>query len=116
MVNEAKELLPLLIEKRRDDFAVHDTAALVYMRAGDLKNAEDHMKKALDLVKRGDYAWLEVYLNAAETQMRLGNFKEARESLALVMKTQDRSADIDARARDLQNELVRREREQQRWF
>jgi tetratricopeptide (TPR) repeat protein len=116
MVNEAKELLPLLIEKRRDDFAVHDTAALVYMRAGDLKNAEEHMKKALDLVKRGDYAWLEVYLNAAETQMRLGKLKEARESLALVMKTQDRSADIDARARDLQNELVRREREQQRWF
>lgn len=115
-VNEAKALLPGLIEKRRDDFAVHDTAALVYMRAGDLKSAEEHMRKALEFVKRGDYAWLEVYLNAAETQMRLGKFKEARESLGLVMKTADRTPDIDSRARDLQNELTRREREQQRWF
>jgi predicted Zn-dependent protease len=113
---EAKALLPRLIEKGRDDFAVNDTAALVYLRAGDLKRAEEHMRKALTYVKSGDYAWLEVYLNAAEMQIRLGKFKEARESLGLVMKTAERSADVDARARDLQNELTRREREQQRWF
>jgi hypothetical protein len=74
------------------------------------------MRKALAYVKSGDYAWLEVYLNAAEMQMRLGNLKEARESLGLVMKAAERSADLDIRARNLQNELTRREREQQSWF
>jgi len=115
-VADAKALLPSLITKGRDDFAVNDTAALVYMRAGDLKSAEEHMRRALTYVKSGDYAWLEVYLNAAEMQMRLGKFKDARESLGIVMKTAVRSADVDAKARDLQNELTRREREQQRWF
>jgi tetratricopeptide (TPR) repeat protein len=115
-IKEAKALLPGLISKGRDDFAVHDTAALVYLRAGDLKSAEEHMRKALAYVKSGDYAWLEVYLNAAEMQMRLGNLKEARESLGLVMKAAERSADLDIRARNLQNELTRREREQQSWF
>lgn len=116
LLAEAKALLPALLEKGKDDFALHDTAALVYMRSGDLKTAEDHMRKALDFVKKGDYAWLEVYLNAAETQLRIGKFKEARDSLNLVLKTSERSQDVDSRARDLQNELMRREREQQRWF
>ncbi len=116
LLSEAKTLLPALLEKGRDDFALHDTAALVYMRSGDMKSAEEHMRKALDFVKKGDYAWLEVYLNAAETQLRIGKFREARDSLNLVLKTSERTPDVDSRARDLQNELMRREREQQRWF
>lgn len=107
---EAKTLLPDLIEQAHDSFAVYDTAALVYTKSGDLKLAETYMRKALKYVKSSEYAWLEVYLNAAETQMRLGSFKEARESLNLVMKTPERTHEVDARARDLQNELARRER------
>lgn len=116
LLAEAKALLPSLLERGRDDFALHDTAALVYMKTGDLKAADEHMRKALDYVKKGDYAWLEVYLNAAETQLRIGRFKEARDSLNLVLRTSERTQDVDTRARELQNELMRRERDQQRWF
>lgn len=114
--NEAATLLPDLLKVKKDDFAIYDTAALVFMRAGDLQRAEEYMKKALSMVKRGEYAWLEVYLNAAEAQIRLGKYKDARASLTLIMKSPERSATMDARARELQDELTRRERDQSGWF
>lgn len=113
---EAAALLPDLLKVKRDDFAIYDTAALVFMRVGDLRHAEEYMKKALTMVKRGEYAWLEVYLNAAEAQIRLGKYKDARESLSLIMKSPERTAAMDARARELQDELTRRERDQSGWF
>lgn len=115
-VSEALTLLPTLLETRKNDFAIHDTAALVYMRSGNLIEAEKHMQKALTLVKKGDYAWLEVYLNAAEAQLRMGKLRDAHESLALIFKNPERSSLIDARARELQDELSRKEREQTKWF
>jgi len=115
-VTDALALLPTLLNTQKDDFAIHDTAALVYMRAGNLSEAEKHMLQAITLVKKGDYAWLEVYLNAAEAQIRLGKLREARESLSLILKTPERSSIIDARARELQDELSRKEREQTKWF
>jgi tetratricopeptide (TPR) repeat protein len=115
-IRQAVELLPDLLQEGREDFAVYDTAALVYLRSGDLKTAETFMNRALSLVKKGDYAWLEVYLNAAEAQIKLGKFKEARDSLNLIMKTPERAPSLDARARELQNEMARREREKQGWF
>ena len=115
-VGEATVLLPELLKAKRDDFAICDTAALVYMRAGDLTQAEEYMKKALTMVKKGDYAWLEVYLNAAEAQIRLGKYREARDSLSLIMKSPDRSSAVDSRARELRDELSRKERDQSRWF
>jgi tetratricopeptide (TPR) repeat protein len=115
-IADALSLLPTLLSNEKNDFAIHDTAALVYTRAGNLAEAEKHMQKALSLVKKGDYAWLEVYLNAAEAQIKLGKLREARESLSLILKTQERSSIIDARARELQDELSRKEREQTKWF
>ena len=115
-VAEAVALLPDLLKVKRDDFAIYDTAALVYMRSGDLARADEYMQKALAMVKKGDYAWLEVYLNAAEAQLRLGKFKEARQSLSLILKSPERSAAVDAKARELQNELSRRERSESSWF
>jgi Tfp pilus assembly protein PilF len=115
-VDQAVVLLPELVKMGRGDFAVYDTAAMVYLRAGDLRAAEENMKKALRLVKKGDYAWVEVYLNATETQMKSGQLKEAREYLNMVKKTPGRPAALDARVRDLDGELTRREREQPGWF
>ncbi len=115
-VGEAAALLPEMLKSKREDFALYDTAALVYMKSGNLIQAEDYMNKALLMVKKGDYAWLEVYLNAAETQFRLGKYKEARESLALIMKSPERSSALDSRARELLNELSKKERDQSGWF
>ena len=115
-VGEALGLLPELLKSKRDDFAVYDTVALVYMRSGDLAKAEEYMKKALGLVKKGDYAWLEVYLNAAEAQVRMGKYKEAKASLDLIMKSPERTPAMDSKARELQNEIAKKEREQSGWF
>jgi len=115
-IGEAAGLLPELLKSQHDDFSIFDTAALVYSRSGDLVKAEEYMKKALSLVKKGEYAWLEVYLNAAETQFRLGKYKAARESLDLIMKSQERTAAMDTRARELLNELAKKERDQNSWF
>lgn len=115
-VSEAAGLLPEMLKGDRDNFAVYDTAALVYTKSGDLVRAEVYMKKALSLVKKGGYAWLEVYLNAAETQFRLGKYKAAKESLELIMKSKERTAAMDARARELLNELSKKERDQSSWF
>ena len=115
-VSEALTLLPTLLATQKNDFAIHDTAALVYMRSGNLIEAEKHMQKALTLVKKGNYAWLEVYLNAAEAQLRMGKLRDARESLTMILKSPERSSVIDARARELQDELSRKEREQTKWF
>jgi len=115
-VGEAEALLPELLKSKHDDFAICDTAALVYMRAGNLVQADQYMKKSLSMVKEGEYAWLEVYLNAAETQLRLGKYKEARSSLSLIMKSPERSSAMEARVRELQNELSRKERDQSGWF
>jgi len=115
-VSEALESLPELLKTHRDDFAIYDTAALVYMRSGNLAEAEKYMQKALAMVKKGEYAWLEVYLNAAEAQIRMGKLRDAHESLSLIFKSPERSSSMDARARELQDELVRKEREQSKWF
>ena len=112
-VGEAVTLVSALVQKSKEDFAIYDTAALVYTRAGDLVNAERYMKKALGLVRQGDYAWLEVYLNAAETRMRMGKYKEARANLDLIRKNPSRSPDMEARVRELLNELGRREQEEE---
>ena len=105
-----------MLKSKREDFALYDTAALVYMKSGNLIQAEDYMNKALLMVKKGDYAWLEVNMNAAETQYRLGKYKESRESISLIMKSPERSAAMDVRARELQNELSKKERDQSGWF
>jgi len=115
-VGEAAVLLPEMLKSKREDFALYDTAALVFMKSGNLIQAEDYMNKALLMVKKGDYAWLEVYMNAAETQYRLGKYKESRESLSLIMRSPERSASMDVRARELQNELSKKERDQSGWF
>ncbi len=115
-VGEAVALVPELVRTGGDNFAVCDTAALVYMRAGDLKAAEEYMRKSLSRVKKGDYAWVEVYLNAVEAQIKLGKLKEARENLNLILKTPERTQAMDSRARELQNALDIRERENQGWF
>ena len=115
-VGEAAALLPEMLKSKRDDFALYDTAALVYTKSGNLVQAEEYMKKALLMVKKGEYAWLEVYLNAAETQLRLGKYKECGESLSLIMKSPERSSAMDVRARELQNELSKKERDQSSWF
>ncbi|MEI6516350.1 MAG: hypothetical protein WCO77_10250, partial [bacterium] len=102
-VKEAVDLLPELLKAKRDDFAIYDTVALVYMKAGNLTQAQEYMKKALAMVRKGEYEWLQVYLNAAETQVKLGKYKDAKENLALIMKSPERTSGIEARARELQD-------------
>jgi tetratricopeptide (TPR) repeat protein len=110
-VGQAVALLPDLLKAGGGSFAVYDTAAVVALRSGDLKAAGDYAAKAVNLVKQGDYAWHEVYLNAAEAQIVLGRYREARQNLEIVRKSAERTPASEARARALLDEVVRRERE-----
>jgi tetratricopeptide (TPR) repeat protein len=110
---EAAALVPFLLGKNKEDFALYDTAALACLRAGDMEGAERHMKKALNLVRQGGYAWLEVYLNAAETQIKLGRYKEAKAHLDRVRNVPSRSPEVERRARDLLAELERRKQDEE---
>jgi exosortase/archaeosortase family protein len=110
-VGQAAALLSELLEKGGGSFAVYDTAAVVALKSGDLKAAGAYAAQAVERVKKGDYAWHEVYLNAAETQIELGRYREARQNLDVVRKSPERSQATEARVRDLLSEIVRRERD-----
>ena len=110
-VRQAADLLPELLKSGGGSFAVYDTAAVVALRTGDLKAARDYAARAVTLVKEGDYAWHEVYLNAAEAEVEAGRFREARKYLDAVRKSAGRPPAIEERVRDLLDEIVRREHE-----
>jgi tetratricopeptide (TPR) repeat protein len=110
-IRSAVALLPDLLKVGGGSFAVYDTAAVVSLRSGDLKAAGEYAAKAVNLVKKGDYAWHEVYLNAAETQIELGRYRDARQNLELVRKSPERSQATEARVRALLDTISRHERE-----
>jgi len=109
-VKQAVALVPELL-KSNAGFAIYDTAAVVALRSGDLKAASEYASKAIALVKQGDYDWHEVYLNAAETQLESGHYREARRDLEVVRKSPERTPSIETRVRELLDEISRRERE-----
>jgi len=100
-VGRAKILLPELLSAGGELFAHYDTAAVVYLRAGDLQLASKYMGKALELVQQGDYAWDEVYLNAAEINSKLGRYSLARQQLDIVRSNRRRSTTVENRRREI---------------
>lgn len=108
-VPRAKRLLPRLLEMDESSFAVLDTAALVHLRSGDLEAADAYIRKALE--KAGDrvYGLPEARLNAAEINLRLGRFDEAK-AFAEKTLSDTRASDNDTmRARKL-IDTIRRSR------
>lgn len=77
----ARELLPRLLEKGSDQFAVLDTAAMVYLRNGQVALAREYMGKALSRIDNKDYSALEVKLNEAGLLYRMGAYEEAARKL-----------------------------------
>ena len=75
--------------------------SLVYLRNGDFAKAAEYMRNALALVKKGDYAWHDLYLNAAEIKLAQGDREAARDLILAVRKDTRRTAAIDRRIRDL---------------
>ena len=104
---QARLLLPKLLEQADDSWAVLDTAAVVYLRSGDVDRAQVYMRKALGLLEQGDYSTLEVEMNAAEILFRLGESDRAWEKADAIRRDPLRSDMIDNRAA----ELMRRIRE-----
>jgi uncharacterized protein HemY len=88
-----------------DSFAVMDTAAIVYLRSGDLKKAQLWMNKAMGSINNDSYSAQEVKLNAAEIQMRSGKYEEARRSIGDLRKDSSRTDYIDQKARGLLRDI-----------
>jgi len=104
-VRRARELLPGLLEIGGGSYAILDTAAIVYLRSGQLERARDFMRRALDAVREGDYGSLEVKLNAAEILLRSGELSAARDQVESVRRDRSRTAVMDIRARELLGEI-----------
>ncbi|MDA0577551.1 MAG: hypothetical protein O3B24_05575, partial [Verrucomicrobia bacterium] len=105
----ARELLPRLMAYSSDSFAVLDTAAMVYLRSGDLAKAQSFMEQAMAKLDENDYAALETRLNSAEVLMASGDFEAARVRIDNVRR--DPRANnlnfLDERARRLLDEIDR---------
>lgn len=106
-LGRAKELLPQLLEVGGESFAVLDTAAMVYLRSGDVRQASEYMNRALKLAPKDDYSFLEVRLNAAEVLVRMGRLEEAVRMLEEIRREAGDSPRIDAGARRLLDEVER---------
>jgi len=101
----AQALMPRLLEIGSESFAVMDTAAIVYLRSGDLESAKVWMDKATAALKKDSYSANEVRLNAAELQMRRGEYEAARASIQALRQDATRTDFIDQRARSLLRDI-----------
>jgi len=101
----AKALMPRLLSMGSDSFAVMDTAAIVYLRSGDIEKAQLWMAKAMAAIKDDSYSAQEVRLNAAELKIRSGKYNEARDSISELRQDSTRTDYIDQKARGLLREI-----------
>jgi tetratricopeptide (TPR) repeat protein len=104
-LSRAKALMPRLLLLGSDSFAVMDTAAIVYLRSGDIEKAQLWMGKAMASIKNESYSAQEVKLNAAEIEIRSGKYNEARNSINKLRHDLNRTDYIDRKARDLLREI-----------
>ncbi|MBA4388897.1 MAG: hypothetical protein C0404_13015, partial [Verrucomicrobia bacterium] len=95
----AMELLPELIAKAGDRPSICDTAALTYMRNGQLERASAYMEKALKQTARGSYAALETELNAAELLLLTGDLRQAKQKLEAIRRNAGCPPLVDVEAR-----------------
>jgi exosortase/archaeosortase family protein len=93
------------LAKETESFEQLDTLAMVHLRSGRIAQATEAMRRALQLVQRGDYAWHEMYLNAAEIEWTAGRAREARRLVETVRADPRRSSADETRARDLLDKM-----------
>ncbi len=104
-LSRAQALMPKLLEIGSESFAVMDTAAIVYLRSGDLENAKVWMDKATASLNKDSYSANEIRLNAAELQMRRGEYDAARTSVEALRQDATRTDFIDQKARSLLRDI-----------
>ncbi len=107
-VGRAMQMLPRLLEMGGDSFAVLDTAAMAYLRSGQIDLARTYMDRAMALLRPEDYSALETRLNAAEIMLEQGEWDIATRRIREVRQDPRVSTFLDARARRLQDEIQRR--------
>jgi tetratricopeptide (TPR) repeat protein len=100
-IRRAVQLVPKLLATDSESFVVLDTAAMVYLRSGDVGKADEFIDRALARLNDEDYAALEVRLNAAEIKFRMGGYADARERALKVRGDGKCTRLLDLAARDL---------------
>jgi tetratricopeptide (TPR) repeat protein len=101
----ASELISRLLERGKERYEVHDTAAVVYLRLGRIEDARREVEEALRRCDEKSYGAGEVHLNAAEIYLQLGQVEQARQQVEIVLKRTDRSVFLDRRAGDLMRRI-----------
>lgn len=110
-IEEAKALLPKLLESGENEFIVYDTAAMVYLRSGEIAMADRYMAKALELLDDGSTEALEIRLNAAEVMFRMGEYGKAKMEIQQIRKTEGISNLLSTRTLDLLTAITKAEGE-----
>lgn len=103
---QALRLLPDLLTAK-PSFGIMDTVALVYLRNGEANKAAEYMRKSLSLISKDNYAWHEMYLNAAEVYLAQDDRDGAMKMVEEVRKDPRRTAMVENRARALFDRMKR---------
>jgi len=104
-IDEARRLLPELLSMS-DIASVHDTAATVARRSGDIERAANCLDEALARVTKDEPRhWREIHLNAAEFHYERGNHERSWEILDELRGGAKHDFPSDARAASLFRKL-----------
>jgi len=101
----ARALTPKLLKIGSDSFVVMDTAAMVYLKSGDMEKAQLWMSKAMSSLQKDSYSAQEIELNSAELQMKLGNYKKARKNINDLRQNFNGNDYIDHQAQGLLRDI-----------
>jgi len=104
-LKEAVRLLPVLFELEGDELNVADTAAVVYMRDGQLDRAESMLADMIAWLPEGTHTWFNVRYHLAELAFRRGRHKDAREQLRALVRREDCPAGVELEAGRLMQRL-----------
>ena len=104
-LSRAKTLLPKLLEMDVKTAAVLDTAAVVYLKTGDVASAQKYSQQALKALDEDDYAALEIRLNAADILYRAGQADAARRKIEEIRKDSRCTGRLDYECRRLLEEI-----------
>jgi len=100
-LQRAGELLVKLLQVDGESALVLDTAAMVYMKKGELEKARQYSEKARKLIDKNNYAALEIDVNAAEIMLKMGEIRAAEDMLEKIRRAPNRSQFVDSRLTEL---------------
>ncbi len=97
----ARNLLPALLALDNASHATLDTAAVVYLHAGELEAARHYLDRALNVLTGTEYAAHEVLLHEAELHFAAQDFIKAKDRIEALRRVPGMSPLVERRSREI---------------